>query len=126
MALDRESTDPAYLCGRLFAVLESIQLRSAGYNLNRTIKDSYFASACARPAVIFPRLIQLAQHHLNKLDYTQYYEAELAGLIDCLPQGFPARLSLSEQGKFIVGYYQQYQYSLQQRTAKKEEKGNDD
>ncbi|MGN0575379.1 MAG: type I-C CRISPR-associated protein Cas8c/Csd1 [Ruminococcus sp.] len=52
MALDLENNNGAYLCGRLFAVYEKIQKEASGGELNRTIKDSYFASACARPATI--------------------------------------------------------------------------
>ena len=41
MALDIENNNQAYLCGRLFAVLEKVQ-SDALPGLNRTIKDSYF------------------------------------------------------------------------------------
>ena len=37
--LDPNSTDPAYCCGRAFALLEVIQKDSAGDSLNRTNKD---------------------------------------------------------------------------------------
>lgn len=42
MTLNPENTNPAYLCGRLFAVLEKIQLEATDVKLNRTIKDAYF------------------------------------------------------------------------------------
>lgn len=42
MSLDKENKNPAYLCGRLFAVLEKIQLEATDVKLNRTIKDAYF------------------------------------------------------------------------------------
>ena len=45
VALNKEDRDPAYLCGRLFAVLEKIQRESAEGTLNRTITDAYFSSA---------------------------------------------------------------------------------
>ena len=35
MALDLENKTPAYLCGRLFAVLEKLQQDASGGNLNR-------------------------------------------------------------------------------------------
>lgn len=69
LALDVENNDQAYLCGRLFAMLERIQNNASTSELNRTIKDSYFSSACAKPADIFPRLMKLAQYHLKKDDY---------------------------------------------------------
>ena len=45
VALDKENTNQAYLCGRLFAILERLQQEAAKYSLNRTVKDTYFASA---------------------------------------------------------------------------------
>ena len=107
MALDKTNTDAAYLCGRLFAVLESIQLRSAGYSLNRTIKDAYFSSACAKPATVFPKLMRLTQYHLAKLGNPKYLNDEIAAIVDLLGSEFPSTLSLEAQGKFIIGYYHQ-------------------
>ena len=49
-----------------FPLLEAIQA-SANPGINATIKDKYFNSAAATPAVIFPVLINLAQKHLKKL-----------------------------------------------------------
>lgn len=63
MSLDKENKNPAYLCGRLFAVLEKIQLEATDVKLNRTIKDAYFSSASSRPALIMPRLIDLSNYH---------------------------------------------------------------
>ena len=107
MALDFANNNPAYLCGRLFAALESLQWRASETQLNRTIKDAYFASAVANPALIFPKLIILAQNHLKKLKNPIYFERLIGGIIDCLQGRFPGTLSLEEQGEFIVGYYQQ-------------------
>lgn len=107
LALDKTNTDAAYLCGRLFAVLESIQLRSANYSLNRTIKDAYFSSACAKPATVFPKLMRLTQYHLAKLGNPRYLNDEIAAIVDLLGSEFPSTLSLEAQGKFIIGYYHQ-------------------
>ena len=67
MALDIENNNQAYLCGRLFAVLEKVQ-SDALPGLNRTIKDSYFASACANPSTVFPKLIKLRNTTLKNLN----------------------------------------------------------
>lgn len=112
VALDRENYRPAYLCGRLFAVLEKIQQEASGNSLNRTIKDGYFASASARPSVVFPKLIRLSQYHLNKVKSPVYFNKLTGEIIGHLDGGFPDTLFLKEQGEFIVGYYQQYQSFL--------------
>ena len=108
MALNTENKDPAYLCGRLFAVYEKIQKDASG-DLNRTIKDSYFASVCARPSAIMPKLSMLAQNHLRKLSTGSnvYYNNLIGEIIDGLDGMFPQTLDLDSQGRFIVGYYQQ-------------------
>ena len=108
MAWNENNKNPAYLCGGLFAVYEKIQQDSSGGNLNRTIKDSYFASACSRPSSVLPKLAKLSQNHLRKLSERAgvYYNKIIAGITDCLDGGFPSTLSLDDQGRFIVGYYQ--------------------
>lgn len=66
LSLDTKNTNPTYLCGRLFAVLEQVQQSAAESKLNRTIKDLYFSSASSTPAVIYPRLLKVGQYHLKK------------------------------------------------------------
>lgn len=110
MSLDKENTNPAYLCGRLFAVLEKLQQDAAGGTLNSTIVDSYFSSACSKPSVVFPKLVELSFHHTKKLssDSAKIFYKNLCGeIIEKLDGGFPVTLNLDDQGKFIVGYFQQ-------------------
>ncbi len=110
VALDKNNKNEAYLCGRLFSVLEYIQYKTAP-NLNRTIKDTYFSSACSNPSVVFPKLMKLAQYHLAKIEgSTTSLNKEIAEITGKLGQTFPTALSLVDQGKFILGYYQQTEY----------------
>ena len=120
VALDKENQGQAYLCGRLFAVLEKLQQEASNNSLNRTIKDSYFASAASKPVLVFPKLITLAQNHLKKVKYPGYYNRLIGEITNGLNGGFPDNLLLKEQGEFIVGYYQQYQ-SFFEPSEKKEE-----
>ena len=60
-----ESANVPYVLGRLFSVLEAVQ-SAANPGINTTIRDRYFNSACATPALVFPTLIRLAQKHLQK------------------------------------------------------------
>lgn len=88
--------------------------------INATIKDRYFNSACATPATAFPTLVKLAQKHLQKMSTPNevHFSKQLTELMAQLPEtGFPARLSLPEQGAFEIGYYHQ----TQKRYAKKNE-----
>lgn len=110
MALDTRNNNPAYLCGRLFAMLEKIQSKASNDKINKTIKDSYFASACSTPAMVFPRLLMLSQNHLSKIENGFYWNGIVGEIISMLGQEFPQTLTLTEQGMFIIGYYQQYYY----------------
>lgn len=109
MALDKENYNQAYLCGRLFAVLENMQKLASKTALNRTIKDKYFASSAGKPATVFPKLIQLSHHHMKNLsDGSKVYYSKLIGeIMSGFENEFPATLSMREQGKFAIGYYQQ-------------------
>lgn len=114
-----ETTNVPYILGRLFSVLEAVQ-RAANRDINTTIKDRYFNAACATPAMAFPTLLRLSQKHLQKLNdgRAAYYDKQITELMAQLPaSGFPARLSLPDQGKFTIGYYHQ----TQKRFAKKNE-----
>lgn len=115
VALDKENCGQAYVCGRLFAVLEKLQRDASGTKLNRTIKDSYFASASAKPAFVFPKLVKLAQNHLNKVKSPAFYNILIGEIMDKLNGEFPETLLLQDQGRFIIGYYQQYQSFFDKR-----------
>lgn len=121
VTLDRDNTNPAYLCGRLFAVLEKLQQAASNNSLNRTIKDTYFASAASKPAVIFPKLMKLAQNHLGKVNAPKYYNKQIGEIMDMLDQSFPEVLPLVEQGKFMIGYYQQMQSFFEKKEKTDEE-----
>lgn len=108
MSLNESYTHPAYVLGRLFAWLERAQRAALGQNINATIKDRYFTSACASPASVFPILLRLSHHHLEKAEYGKYFERQIEGLLATLEaKPFPAHLTLDEQGIFILGYYHQ-------------------
>ena len=110
MGLNEGCEESAYVLGRLFAVLETIQ-KDANSGINTTIRDRYFNSACATPASVFPTLIKLKNSHIKKLERESggtkiYYEKMLTELMGKIEK-FPRRLSLEEQGKFMLGYYHQ-------------------
>ena len=119
--LNEQSTYLPYRLGRLFAVLEAVQ-QKANPNINTTIKDRYFNSGCATPALVFPTLLRLAQSHLSKIGggAAVYYDKMITELLGDVTQSYPPRLSLQDQGIFQIGYYHQ----RQRMYAKKEEKDN--
>lgn len=125
VSLNPETKDVPYCLGRLFATLEYIQ-RRVNPELNTTIKDKYFSSASATPAVVFPTLVNLAQAHLKKLNRTDpggviYLNKLMTEIMDKLSYQYPARMSLPEQGAFQLGYYHQNSVFY---TKKQEENEN--
>jgi CRISPR-associated protein Csd1 len=108
MALDPENKEPGYRLGRLFAVLERLQ-GDAINSPNATIVDRYFGAACATPAVVFPRLMKMAQHHAAKSVRGDWYQRQIQDVVNGLDaaNAFPSTLPIEQQGLFSVGYYHQ-------------------
>lgn len=109
-----------YVLGRLFAVMEQIQLASADWKLNRTIKDSYFTSAATTPKNIYAKLFPLSEYHMKKLLRDKPGLANILGkekgsLIGKLTAPIPPRFMPEETDCFYIGYYHQ-------SNQKKEEK----
>lgn len=124
--LDESNKNIAYLCGRLFAVLESIQYHASGGNLNSGIRERFFSFASTMPSTAFGRLMRLSQHHLSKI------QGENPGLAVNLDKKiselmysvegtrFPVSFSLEDQASFAIGYYHQRQKDFETKSNKKE------
>lgn len=105
MSLDTERREGSYLLGRLFAVLEKAQLDALG-KVNSTIKDRFFSAASATPASVFPRLLRLSQHHIEKAEYGYTSDRRISEIMEHI-NAFPAHMNLQDQGLFAIAYYQQ-------------------
>lgn len=121
MGLNEASDETAYVLGRLFSVLELIQ-KDANSEIKSTIRDRYFNSACTTPSVVFPILLKLKNSHIKKIGREKegskiYYEELLASIMEKL-QEYPTRLSLEDQGQFILGYYHQMQKHYEKKGDK--------
>ncbi len=117
--LDPENRNPAYLCGRLLAVLEAVQ-RAALPRINATITDRFFGTASSAPASVFGRLLRGAQPHLSTLRRDRpglhhFWQRRIEGVLAGLER-FPKTLTLEEQGVFALGYYHQRAYRPPQET----------
>ncbi|MDY6825227.1 MAG: type I-C CRISPR-associated protein Cas8c/Csd1 [Thermodesulfobacteriota bacterium] len=125
MSLDTEKKDIAYLLGRLFAVLEKAQ-QDAIPGANATIKDRFYGAASATPASVFPRLLRLAQHHIEKTksEYGHVSDRRIAEIVEDIKE-FPAHLNVKQQGLFAIAYYQQRNEFYKKKTDQKEETINE-
>lgn len=115
--LKESNTSVAYLCGRLFAVIESMQWKAMG-NVNSGVKERYFAAAALQPAYVLGQLLtKNVTIYQRKIDgYLANELNEIAGKIS-ENGNFPQRFSAIEQGEFALGYYFQ-------RNHKKETTAN--
>lgn len=120
MSLDTERREPAYLLGRLFAVIEKAQLDALG-RVNSTIKDRFFSAASATPASVFPRLLRMAQHYIDKAEYGRMSDRRIGEILENL-DGLPAHMDIQSQGLFAIGYYHQ-KNDLWRKKTNEEEKG---
>ncbi len=122
VSLDKQSTQPGYLLGRLFAVLERAQHSALGDHVNATIRDRYYGAASATPASIFPMLLRNTQNHLGKLRKERMGQAvnlekDIREIVGGLPEQFPRSLKIEDQGRFAIGYYHQSQSYFTRRDA---------
>ena len=140
--LDPDNRDPAYLAGRIFAVLEQIQrsstsdrakknadpaatLANTSRQVNTSFTDRYFGGAIANPRIALIQGQQLAQAWLKKLNRTRPGAAnklrqQLTDLFDCFEAtaGLPGQADLARQAAFILGYHQQRADSRRRAIAK--------
>ncbi len=122
VSLDKQSNNPGYLLGRLFAALEYVQRSALGGQVNATIRDRYYGAASATPASIFPVLLRNTQNHLGKLRKERAGQAinlerDIREIVAELPERFPHSLPIDGQGRFAIGYYHQSQTYFTKRGA---------
>jgi CRISPR-associated protein Csd1 len=117
-----ETDDRAYNSGRLLAVLAEAQAKAHGYKLEGAgVAERYFGTASVSPSSVFPILLRLNRHHLNKIKKSERFGGDERFLEDAIqgllakfkppqsnqPPQFPRHLDLQEQGRFAIGFYQQ-------------------
>lgn len=124
MALDKSNSNPAYLAGRLFALLERIQEKAIP-GVKANITDRYFRTASATPGIIFGRLLQLSAFHLSKIKKEHgglgfFFDRQIQEVLELLPgeqASFDKFFTPDQQSIFAVGYYHQKAYRDQKAES---------
>jgi CRISPR-associated protein Csd1 len=131
-SLTADTEDAAYNCGRFLAILAATQDKAHDYKLEGPgVAERYFGTASVSPSSVFPLLIRLNRHHLNKISKSERFggherfiqeqiEAVLALFKPTrpgLPPTFPRTLDLQAQGRFALGFYQQHAADAAARQA---------
>lgn len=112
VTLDIDRQDAAYRLGRLFALYEWAEYAANGER-NATLRDKYFATACAMPQRLFAPLGTSFTHDLAKLRKTKsglavVIDKQVGQAMDGLDD-LPRSLPSEQQAQFILGYYHQKQ-----------------
>lgn len=126
--LNPESRDPAYLCGRLFAIFVELQEIALG-QVGAGVAERFYASACVTPALVMGRLFRNAQFHASKAEGQGGWrkaksitaQKDFEEVSCALGDKFPPSLDLEAQGRFALGYYHQ-KADYRRRTAENKEK----
>jgi len=135
--LDPNSTDIAYLCGQLFAVIGRLQLVALG-KVGTSLAERTYGGVATRPASTLGPIFTKVPAYLKKANSrfpgsgtNKQKELEtLCARIDAVNKaegrvGFPPLLGLEEQGRFALGYYCQLaQYRADRLEAEIEEKAD--
>jgi CRISPR-associated protein Csd1 len=132
--LDPANRDPAYLAGRVFATLESIQYAaSPDHQPNTTFADRYFAGAIANPRAALVQGRQLATAWLKKLRRSApgtavALDKRLTEQLDLFDagQGLPGQIDLQRQAAFLLGYHHQRAHDFRQARAASKAKPSED
>ncbi len=116
--LNKEHPEPAYQCGRLLAMLASLQYSALG-DVGAGVVQRYYVAASQTPGLTIGRLVANAKNHLNKLEggLAHWYEDQIAEIMSRISDRIPTTLDLEGQSLFALGYYQQI-------AARKDNKNN--
>jgi len=121
---------PAYLCGRVLALMDKIHNAAHGKSTASSPAGRYYGSASSTPALVFPRLCKLARIHLEKIEnkgWAYNLDRDLTGLISkfSAQASWPRTLSLEDQGRFAIGFYYERAPKSDEPTTNDSQNKND-
>jgi len=122
-SVDNKNDNVAYVCGRMFCVIENIQRAALG-KTNAGVRERFFSSASTTPSSAFGRLLKMSQNHLTKIKGDKpglavIFNKELQEL-SMKMEDFPATLRLEDQGRFALGYYHQKHETFRKAAENKD------
>jgi len=135
-SLTADTDDAAYNCGRLLAVLAAAQDKAHDFKLEGPgVAERYFGTASVSPASVFPLLLRLNRHHLNKISrserfggHERFIQQQIEAVLSLFkpaqsgrPPTFPRTFDLQAQGRFALGFYQQTAADAAARQANKKD-----
>ncbi|MFI6760332.1 type I-C CRISPR-associated protein Cas8c/Csd1 [Micromonospora sp. NPDC050417] len=114
--LNEEKKHPAYVSGRIFAVMDDLQrtvFRVADQKINTTFAERYFGRAIDNPQVVLvsgrrntTAWLKRLRGPLHRPNWSEAYERRLDDLFNRLEK-IPSGAVLTDKAEFILGYHQQ-------------------
>lgn len=127
VSLNPNNMSPAYVTGRIFALLVSGQHAIVPENQSQYDKR-FLSRVVTNPVKVMPTIqmnfMQL-KNRAQKSNRMGTYNAinnQIMDLIDMLDGNYPGRLTQVQRGEFFIGYNQQMHYNRDAAIAKKREK----
>jgi len=124
--LNTKQKQPAYVSGRIFAVMDDLQrtvFRVADQKLNTTFAERYFGRAINNPQVVIVSGRRNVQAWLKRLrgplhrpNWSEAYARRLDDLFVQL-DAIPSVAVLNDKAQFILGYHQQRAQMRAERLA---------
>ncbi len=124
--LNTQQKQPAYVSGRIFAVMDDLQrtvFRVADQKLNTTFAERYFGRAINNPQVVIVSGRRNVQAWLKRLrgplhrpNWSEAYARRLDDLFVQL-DAIPSVAVLNDKAQFILGYHQQRAEMRAERLA---------
>ena len=109
---------PAYVCGRLLALHDSLQWRTfetAGESQpNSTVEDRYYTLVMNSPSIGLAKVFDLGRKHLSKLrkldakvgtKFADSFTRRICDLEERLDGVPPAQFDLHDKARFALGFY---------------------
>lgn len=108
-SLDETSTDEAYLCGRLLALLDNAARLAT--SANNSLVDRSYSATSTMPQMNLTRLLRLHRAHLEKLKRDKpgaavRIDRSIISVMDGLTR-LPKTLPVEGQARFALGLYHQ-------------------
>lgn len=106
--LDPRHPSPAYHCGRLLSLYDSLQRAALG-DVGAGVVQRFYGGALTNPGAVFGQLSRMAQAHLGKLEggLPHLYESRIAEAHAHIAGEYPGALSSQGQALFALGYWHQ-------------------
>ena len=122
-SLNESNQSKGYLCGRLLAVLNRMQLEYYDYKRpNRTLAESSCKQASEHPAKAFGPLLKnyiVYQSKLAEKNRDWEFSLLVGEIVDKIGEDLPNDLTLEEQAAFAFGYWSQEKYFIEQMQKRK-------